>query len=132
MYPSGFVEETIRTLALLFPQNDADTRKWLSVQLGRQGIDETLGRCGSLTGFERRFEQFSFWHNRLVILKQAFDEAQPRTLLQSWADRRNLVQWCTFWAAILVFFFTLFFGMIQSVEGAIQVYLAYRALQLSG
>jgi hypothetical protein len=76
---------------------------------------------------QRRLENFVFWRDRLVILKQAFDEAQPKALSQWWYDRRNGVQWYTFWVAILVFVTAIFFGVVQSVEGALQVYLAFEA-----
>jgi hypothetical protein len=67
-----------------------------------------------------------FWRDRLVILKQAFDDAKPRTLRQAWADRRNPSQWYNFWVAgLLIIGFTLFLGTIQCVEGALQVYKAY-------
>jgi uncharacterized protein YneF (UPF0154 family) len=41
-------------------------------------------------------------------------------------DRRNTVQWCTFWLAILVIALTLLFGLVQSIEGGLQLYLAYK------
>lgn len=64
-----------------------------------------------------------------MILKQAFDESGPRGLRQWWSDRRNSVQWYTFWVAVLVFAMTLFFGLVQSIEGALQVYLSWKALR---
>ncbi|KAI0450626.1 hypothetical protein F5B21DRAFT_528830 [Xylaria acuta] len=103
MFPTNFIDETLRTLALLFPQNDNKTQ-------------------------ERRFENLNYWNNRLVILKQALDDSRPQTLSQRWFDRRNGVQWYTFWVAIIVFLVTIFFGLIQSLEGALQVYLAWKAL----
>ena len=39
------------------------------------------------------------------------------------------MQWYTFWVAILVFVMTVFFGFVQSVEGALQVYLSWKALE---
>lgn len=60
-----------------------------------------------------------------MMLKQAYDETTPRGLPQWWYDRRNGVQWYTFWTAIVVLVLTVFFGLVQSVEGAIQVYKAY-------
>lgn len=63
-----------------------------------------------------------------MVLKQAFDEAGPRTLTQWWNDRRNPVQWYTFWIAIWVLIMTVFFGLVQSVEGALQVYFSWKAL----
>ncbi|KAM4060208.1 hypothetical protein HRG_002186 [Hirsutella rhossiliensis] len=98
LFPDGFMEETLRTLALLFPQNNSKSRRWIQAQIasGRQ-IDTSLARCGSLRAHERRFSNFHVWHDRLVVLKQAFDDSSPRTLTQWWNDRRNSVQWYTFW-----------------------------------
>ena len=31
---------------------------------------------------ERQIGNFEFWHNRLVMVKQAFDEADPKTVRQ--------------------------------------------------
>ncbi|KAH6603107.1 hypothetical protein Trco_008531 [Trichoderma cornu-damae] len=121
-----FHSETLDTLALLFPSSDGDTTNWLR---GLTKVDPRLARCGSLRTRERRLENFNYWHDRLVILKQAFDESSPRNISQWWFDRRNGVQWYTFWVAILVFAVTIFFGVLQSVEGALQVYLSYKSVQ---
>ncbi|KAK4444416.1 hypothetical protein QBC34DRAFT_360139 [Podospora aff. communis PSN243] len=125
-WPDGLLDETLRTLALLFPQNDRGTRRLLA---GIKGIDQTVGCCGVSRAQDRRFEKFSVWHDRLVILKQAFDDSRPQTISQWWWDRRNGVQWYTFWVAIMVFILTVFFGTVQSIEGALQVYLSYKSLQ---
>jgi hypothetical protein len=39
--------------------------------------------------------------------------------------RRKKVQWSTFWAAGVVLVLSVFFGIIQSIEGALQVDEAY-------
>jgi hypothetical protein len=74
---------------------------------------------------DRRIEKFEFWQERLVILKQAFDEAEPRTIMQWWCDRRRRVQWYTFWVAGLILLLTILFGVIQCIEGGLQVYKAF-------
>lgn len=81
--------------------------------------------CGQLKKSERQIEKFVYWHDRLVILKQVFDEAEPSTIKQWWNDRRKKVQWYTFWVAALVLALTIFFGLIQCIEGAMQVYKAF-------
>ncbi|KAF2873889.1 hypothetical protein BDV95DRAFT_489290 [Massariosphaeria phaeospora] len=124
--PDGLVEETLRTLALLFPQSDPTTRKWVRKLPPPFSLDPLLAQCGHLKTDDRQIEKFTFWHDRLVVLKQVFDEATPLTMSQWWYDRRNGVQWCTFWVAIVVLSLTLFFGLIQSVEGALQVYVSYQ------
>ncbi|KAK0716069.1 hypothetical protein B0H67DRAFT_582339 [Lasiosphaeris hirsuta] len=132
LFPDSFIDETIRTLSLLIPQDDRRCRRWLVSQIAEHNLDPQIARCGFLRARNRRLEHFSFWHDRLVVLKQAFDESSPRGLRQWWNDRRNSVQWYTFWVAILVFVMTVFFGLVQSVEGALQVYLSWKALQGTG
>jgi hypothetical protein len=123
LLPDGLREETLMTLALLFPKHDRTTQKWLNKQTTR--FDGTIQSCGALRLDERQIERFHFWHDRLIMLKQAFDQSRPANISQWWFDRRNGVQWYTFWVAIWVLFLTIFFGMVQSIEGALQVYKAY-------
>ncbi|KAK5657853.1 hypothetical protein OQA88_2926 [Cercophora sp. LCS_1] len=129
VFSKSFIDETLRTLALLFPQNDSKSLRWLRRQIVEHKLDPAMAKCGTIRPQQRRrFEHFSFWHDRLVILKQAFDESSPWGLKQWWNDRRNSVQWYTFWVAILVFIMTMFFGLVQSIAGALQVYLSWKAL----
>ncbi|KAM7190953.1 hypothetical protein V8F33_009186 [Rhypophila sp. PSN 637] len=117
--------------ALRHPQTHK--QKWLTNLLlskstaaeSYQTIDTRLTRCGSLQAEDRQIERFYFWRDRLVILKQAYDDATPSTLRQWWCDRRNGVQWYTFWVAILVLIITTLASRVQCVEGALQVYKAY-------
>ncbi|KAG4431413.1 hypothetical protein IFR05_013105 [Cadophora sp. M221] len=125
LYPDGLVEETIQTLALLFPNTDKITRKWFRKMCGVQNLDSKVMKCGRLRAEDRHIENFQFWHDRLIILKQVFDEAEPGTISQWWYDRRKRVQWYTFWVAAVVLALTVFFGLVQSIEGALQVYKAY-------
>ena len=37
---------------------------------------------------ERQIDNFEFWHDRLVMLKQAFDEADPKTVRQ-WVNAQS-------------------------------------------
>ena len=68
----------------------------------------------------------SYHRDRLTTLKQAYDEAKPSTVQQAWSDRRNPSQWYNFWiAGFLILALTVLLGIIQAVEGALQVYKAY-------
>ena len=125
LFPQGFIDETIRTLSLLFPEYDKKSRKWFKAQRNKYDLDEKASTSGHLTTEERQIENFVFWHDRLGILKQVFDEAEPSTIAQWWRDRRRRVQWYTFWVAAMVLALTIFFGMIQCIEGGFQVYKAY-------
>jgi hypothetical protein len=88
-------------------------------------LDQNAMKCDPLTVDARQLNKFEYWHDRLVILKDAFDEAEPVTITQWWYDRRRRVQWSTFWIAALVLALTLFFGVVQCIEGGIQAYKAY-------
>lgn len=130
LFPAGFADETIRTLALLFPQNDASTQRWIRRQVRHQGIDPLVGKCGSLTAAERRFDRFLYWHDRLVILKESYDEARPRSLVQLWFDRRNLGQWRLFWLGIVILLLIIAFGILGRIESAIQIKIAKKMIHV--
>ncbi|KAE8441669.1 hypothetical protein EG329_004590 [Mollisiaceae sp. DMI_Dod_QoI] len=122
-FPDGLIEETIRTLALVLPEYDRPTVNWFKRYQKKLSLDAQAVHCGILNTEARQIDHFYFWHDRLVILKQFFDEAKPRTLKQWWTDDRNRVQW--FWLAIAVAAITIFFTLIQCIEGGWQVYKAY-------
>lgn len=125
--------ETLQTLALLLPEHDVQVKAWFRHQTRLREscnltLDPTARECGQLTAAERQINNFKYWHERLLILKQVFDESEPTSVRQWWYDRRNRSQWYTFWVAALVLLITILFGLIQTIVGGLQVYLAYRAL----
>jgi hypothetical protein len=85
--------------------------------------------CERVRGEERRAEEYKFWRDELLTLKELFEKPRPTSIVQFWYDRRNKMQWYTFWIATLVLCLTIFFGLIQSIEGALQVYKAYHPTQ---
>jgi hypothetical protein len=131
--PNDLVSETLDTLKLLFPSADKKTKRWLKVKrqadLVSANLDAGLLNVGHFNAGHpsRRLENFRFWHDRLAMLKEAFDENTPasKTLLTVWRDRRDRTQWLTFYFAVIAISLTLFFGLVQSIEGAIQVWKAY-------
>lgn len=88
-------------------------------------VDRRIASCGTLPADRRQIEAFRYWRDRLVILKQTYDDETPRTVRQWWYDRRNGSQWYPFWIALMVFVVATLLGLVQCVEGALQVYRAY-------
>lgn len=128
IFPDGFAAETLRTLALLFPPHDVRTKKWIVSgsrywKDGSVQVDLEILKCGRVR--DRSADQFAYWRKELVALQVIFDKPRQLTLTQSLHDRRNIAQWYTFWIAVVVLVLTVFFGMIQSVLAAVQVYKAY-------
>lgn len=68
---------------------------------------------------------YRYWHTRLARIQTAYDRTSPKSLQQWWFDRRDRVQWATFWTAFVVFILTIIFGVISSVTGILQVMAAY-------
>ncbi|KAI0020053.1 hypothetical protein F4780DRAFT_770993 [Xylariomycetidae sp. FL0641] len=120
LFPAKFVEETLQTLAILFPTGNRAVERWYRQLDSLEELDFAVFKHGTPA---RHLSHYHYWRDRLSILKDAFDEARPSTLAQWWTDRRDGAQWYTLWLAIG---FTIFFGLVQSIEGAIQV---YKALQ---
>ncbi|KAI0383474.1 hypothetical protein F5Y04DRAFT_250313 [Hypomontagnella monticulosa] len=136
LFPDGFVDETLRTLALFFPQSEFSLRRrsrstkrtWLQKLCSDATpfcVDTRIALCGNLRAEDRQIERFAFWRDRIIILRQVYDDTTPRTLSQWWHDRRNGERWYTFWIAILVLIITTTLGVIQCVESGLQVYKAY-------
>jgi hypothetical protein len=129
--PKGLAEETLRTLALLFPARpkDGSAQKWLRTGLcdKKKSLrpDSDLLNCEPLRPLDRKVEKFEYWRSELLTLKEIFDEPRPTSIRRLWHDRRNKVQWATFWVAMLILGLTIVFGLIQSIEGALQVEKAY-------
>ncbi|PMD35087.1 hypothetical protein L207DRAFT_497141 [Hyaloscypha variabilis F] len=131
-YPDGFLEETIQTLALLIPQSNSNCRSWYKRQqkLNPNQLDSEACNLILDPMLGRKVSNYKYWNERLDFLYEAFQSSasQPKSLSQFWNDRRNKVQWYTFWIAVTVLVLTIVFGLIQSITGIIQVNLAYHPI----
>ncbi|KAJ5021381.1 hypothetical protein PSV08DRAFT_220239 [Bipolaris maydis] len=121
--PDGLAAETLDTLALLFPANDAKTRDWVTHAPPLAGVDMRILELGRLR--DCRGSDFRYWRKRLGALERVFEAPHRGSIAQQWRDRRDKAQWYTFWVAMVILCLTVFFGVVQSVEGALQVYKAY-------
>ena len=126
--PEVLIDETIFTLALLIPSGDKKSRAWFDKKQRELHLDPKAGSYGPLNASARQIEKFHYWRDRLVILKQTFDESEPHTLALWWNDDRKKVQWYTFWIAALVLLLTIVFGLIASVSGVVQAWASVKAL----
>jgi hypothetical protein len=130
LFPDGLLDETIQTIALLIPRSNIDCKRWCHRQkrLNLYTLDAKISdmTLSPVTG--RKAGSYKYWNERLSIYN-AFNESQPNDLSQFWKNRRNKVQWYTFWIAVVVLILTLVFGLIQSITGILQVNLAYHPVQ---
>ena len=126
--PRDLIDETILSLALLIPSGNRKSRAWFNKKKKELHLDPKAGIYGPLNASARQIEKFHYWRDRLVILKQTFDESEPHTIALWWNDDRKKVQWYTFWIAALVLLLTIIFGLIASVSSIVQAWAAVKAL----
>lgn len=128
LLPVDFIEETLDTLGLLLPDNHSASKRWFQGLKKERGLDSEAICNGHLKTSSRRLDKFKYWGDKLSILKQAFDDSEPKSVSQWWHDDRRQVQWYTFWIATLVLLLTVFFGLVQSVAAVIQAWATVKSL----
>jgi hypothetical protein len=94
--PLPILEETIDTFNLLFPFGDAASRALLERE--KQPF-YSLGNCDR--NLKLNLSHYVQWGNKLAELCEGFNEP-PRYWRQLVSDRRNVMDWATFWIAVLV------------------------------
>jgi hypothetical protein len=126
LLPSDLINETRRTLALLFPNTSSSCNLWLRNSQQRWNLDPNLK---FLTVALRNINEYSHWRDRLLLITDSIDKFKPETAFQWWFDRRDKVQWYTFWLVIAGITLTVFFGLVQSVTGIVQAWAAVKSLK---
>lgn len=123
--PQSVLKETLLSLSLLFPHGDATTEDFMLQH------DHTFHLEGPFDDSRpHNLADFDHWRNRLLELHQIF-HSPPVGWTQIWADRRNPLQWYTFWIAIIILVLTVVFGVISTVVGILQTCLAYESVRLA-
>ncbi|KAF2236871.1 hypothetical protein EV356DRAFT_54332 [Viridothelium virens] len=128
VFPPGFIDETLRTVALLLPSADAACSKWLEIREKTQNLDPGIRQLPSAP---RDVEAYTYWRDRLLIIEESFDQHEPADLSQWYYDRRKKVQLYTFWVAVAVLVLTIFFGLLSSVASVVQAWASVKALHRS-
>lgn len=134
--PDDFVKETLENLQLLFPSNDSKTQKWLK-EVERPGprpiFDRGLRKVGYIVPKDpaRRLSHFKYWGERLEALHQnvGLHTHSRFEFVKILRDRKD-PNWLTAWAAVIAALLTVFFGLVQSIDGVIQVYKAYHQVSV--
>jgi hypothetical protein len=58
IYPKGLLDETVRTLSLLLPSTDSDTKNWFNKYQVQLHLDPEANRCPPLKKDERNLDKF--------------------------------------------------------------------------
>ncbi|KAI4929285.1 uncharacterized protein J4E92_004949, partial [Alternaria infectoria] len=124
--PADVLDETIRTLDLLFPFGDKPTKTFLEHSHVNMEILNPLELPRAT-----ELDEFLYWRSRLAQLLSLF-HGPPETVRQTLVDSRNIAQFATIWVAIFgVFFLTILFGVLSTVYSAKQYNVAVESYQLA-
>ena len=68
--------------------------------------------------------RYKYWGERLRILYEEAETPTPVTRLNKWIERRKSPGY-TFWITFVAFSVAIFFGIVSSILGVIQIWIAY-------
>jgi hypothetical protein len=123
--PRSIAEETLLSLRILFPNWNIATEKFLRRSRNLQLHDSLFEYpCNA------HLDQFYHWRGRISRLHLEFRSPGP-SFKNLWFDRRNRLQWYTFWFAVAIFIVTIVFGVITIILTALQTRYTYQSLQLA-
>lgn len=123
--PHAVIDEYTKSMNLLFPSWDLKTQRFLRKRDQTFGMEAPVDYPGSLY-----LSDFHFWRDRLSILFTEFSSPPP-SMTQLYHDRRNVLQWYTFWFAVLIVGLTVIFGLISSITACLSTLFTYEALLLA-
>lgn len=132
------LSETLRTIRLLFPENDAESFKYIEQEVAKNGLDPYLLKPLEIfCGLQERpqslpppedihdlFEQFPHWGERLYKVIREVENPTPMLWYERWSDRRSSPR-SMYWAAVIALGFAVFFGLAATVLGVLQVVITY-------
>ena len=124
LLPPELFNETTTSLSLLYPRINTECTALLRNE--SRNLDGNLRTLGPAP---RHVQEYDYWRDNLLMIWEVFERSQPSTVLQWWYDRRNIVQWWTFWVAFMVLSLTIFFGLITSVASIVQAWASVKQLR---
>ena len=107
-------EETLRTLDVLFPAWDPKTADFVASFSERDNMVSKSMLRDLYPQQQQSLTKFKFWRARLTELIVEH-QSPPRDWRRIWKDRRNPMAFWTFWIGLMIFVFTLMFGVVASV-----------------
>jgi len=125
LLPHAAIDEYTKTMNLLFPSWDIKTQKFLKKKGQTFGMEGPVDYPGPLY-----LSDFHFWRDRLATLYTEFCSPPP-SMTQLFNDRRNVLQWYTFWFAVVILALTVIFGVVSAVTSCLSTRYTYEALLLA-
>ena len=100
---------------------------WYKQEAAKHDLDLWPTRYGVLAPEKRHIDSFTFFRDRLVILKQYYDQAEPSKPKQFLHDRRNGPQFFHICNSAIMLVLTI----VTILSGGAQIYLSARQVKLA-
>lgn len=128
MYPNDLLREVDRTYFLLWPISKRKTNKRARKISKKNRMDIEAHWVDDIIKESDRYDlnNYPVYRHRLAEIQRQYNAARPKSPKQWWYDRRLRIEWTTLLIAVIVFVLTVVFGVISSVTGILQVYVAFR------
>ncbi|KAH9229131.1 hypothetical protein K456DRAFT_56520 [Colletotrichum gloeosporioides 23] len=114
--PREVIHETIESLKYLYPRDRATAKLFEQEGFNLYSFHQPVTD-------RPRLMEFKYYRSRLVDVAYEFLNP-PRKWRSIWKDRRNPMQFWTFWLGLLIFLFTLAFGIMATVLAGLQLHVA--------
>ncbi|KAK1490172.1 hypothetical protein CTAM01_10841 [Colletotrichum tamarilloi] len=130
------LEETLRTLDLLFPTfNDRRSRRILEKWVQRENLDPAIlepcdhlldisTKCETPEDLHALYTEYPHWAPRLACLLKEVDDPTPTTRWERYADERKSPRHM-YKCALAAFIVAAIFGILATVLAAVQVWISY-------
>lgn len=118
-HSEALLQETIKSLNLLFPRWDPRTKALL------RECGENFQDAGPFEGPKTlNVLEFNHWRDRILELYEEIYQSPPVSWAQLWRDRRNPQQFWTFWIALVILFLT----FVSAATSIAQTIASFKAL----
>ncbi|THV52154.1 hypothetical protein BGAL_0087g00140 [Botrytis galanthina] len=129
---SAFLKEVRQSYRLLFSEDSRSCRHYKNHErkrlLQKGLLDPYLEElCGTHNTSRHQSSyskatDFPIFAARLSIIQEYIQRQNPETISMLWKDRRNLLQWYTFWAVSIIGTLGILLSVIQTGLNAVQVH----------
>ena len=126
VFPDNVIEETCKTLCLLFPSTD-DTDSFLK-KYHSSLLKEYPFEYNNYSELPATpLTDFAIWRDRLSLLYNEYIAPGPM-----WKDQRNRRDWLNFWIGIgAIVILTFAFGVISTILAGIGLHYSYEQLLIA-
>ena len=117
----------------LFPTQIGDTLYDVTHGLGKRtlmsDIEYHIAELHHKLPPTQQFEKYGIFENRLRELKAYMDSQKPGGIRALWRDKRDTLQWYTFWAVIIVGSLGIFLSFLGLIVTTVQTIGTFKGLE---